>query len=142
MSEHKHTEFLRHCLLYDDSSERHHMEKNFTRLQRDLLSVQRAVWLMAILAALALAGMIYPAILLENFPYNTGRFIFHLLFALFVGSLICLATFMGLRMFYRRQLARQREQCHQLLTRLLASRLGATSGNPKTTTAVEPPRAP
>jgi hypothetical protein len=36
MSEHqKQTDFLRHCLLYDDTTERHKLEARITQLQRD-----------------------------------------------------------------------------------------------------------
>ena len=53
MSEHqRQTAFLRQCLLYDDTEERHRLEVRITQLQRDELSVRRAVWLMALLAVL------------------------------------------------------------------------------------------
>ena len=50
MDEHnKHTEFLRHCLKYDDSAQRHQMMEQLNRLERDLHIVQRASWLVAVL---------------------------------------------------------------------------------------------
>ena len=125
MSEHeKHTEFLRHCLRYGDSDEHQALEKQITQIQRDERCVQRAMWLMALLTALAVAILGYPAILVENFPYNTPQFTLNLVCALGLASLICLLVFMGLGRVYRRKLDRRREESRQLVTKLLASRLG------------------
>ena len=125
MSEHqKHTEFLRHCLRYGESTEHQALEKEITRIQRDRRCVQRAVWLMAILTAFAVAGLGYPVILVENFPSNVPQFTLNLVCALGVASLICLLAFVGLGMAYRRKLDQRREECRQLVTKLLASRLG------------------
>ena len=133
MSEHKHTEFLKHCLRYDDSSHRHQLEKDLTRIQRDVHCVQRAVWLMGILAALALCGLMYPTILLNNFPHSSQHLIVSLVCALFFGSLISMAAFMVLGMIYRRQLRKQREACHQMVKRLLVARFGEGTPSPPTT---------
>ncbi len=124
MGEHQnHTKFLRQCLLYDDSSKRHELEKTFSQLQRDLRCVRRAAWLMAMLATLAVAGLGYAAVLTDNFPYNLPPFILNLLCTLAVGSLISLLAFAGLGMVYCRQLGQRREECRQLVAKLLASRL-------------------
>ncbi|MGB7748729.1 MAG: hypothetical protein WBN75_15750 [Verrucomicrobiia bacterium] len=131
MSEHqKHTEFLRHCLRYGDSAEHQELEKEITRIQRDEHCVQRAVWLMAILTALAVAGLGYPAILVENFPYSAPQFIVNLVCVLGLASLLCLLVFMGLGMVYRRMLDQRREKSRQLVTKLLASRLGKQAATP------------
>jgi hypothetical protein len=125
MSEHqKHTEFLRHCLRYGESTEHQALDKRITQIQRDERCVRRAVWLMAILTALVVAGLGYPAILVENFPYSAPQFIVNLIGALGLASLICLLVFAGLGMAYRKKLDQRREECRQLVTRLLESRLG------------------
>jgi len=125
MSEHqKHTEFLRHCLRYGESTEHQALDKRITQIQRDERCVRRAVWLMAILTALVVAGLGYPAILVENFPYSAPQFIVNLICALGLASLICLLVFAGLGMAYRKKLDQRREECRQLVTRLLESRLG------------------
>jgi len=125
MSEHeKHTEFLRQCLLYDESARRRELHERITRIQRDARCVRRAVWLMAMLIALMVAGLGYEMILVDNFPYNLPRLIINLVCALGLGSLISLLAFMGLGMVYRMKLDRQREECRQFVARLLESRLG------------------
>ena len=131
MSEHqKHTEFLRHCLRYCDSTEYQALDKEITQIQQDERCVQRAVWLMAGLTALAVAGLGYPAILMENFPDNAPQIIVNLCCALGVASLICLVVFAGLGMVYRNKLDQRREECRQLVTKLLASRLGKPVATP------------
>ena len=125
MSEHqKHTEFLRQCLRYCESAEHQALDDRITRIQRDERCVQRAAWLMAGLTALAVAGLGYPAILVENFPDTLPQFIVNMVCALGVASLICLLAFAGLGMVYRNQLNQRREESRLLVTKLLASRLG------------------
>jgi len=125
MSEHeKHTDFLRQCICYDESARRHELVKGIARIQCDMRCVRRAVWLMAILAALAVAGLGYGTILVENFPYNMPQFIVNFIWALGLGALISLLAFAGLGVVYRRQLDRHREECRQRVAKLLESRLG------------------
>jgi len=120
----KHTEFLRQCILYDESTRRQELHERITRVQRDARCVRRAVWLMAMLIALVVAGLSYEVLLVDNFPYNLPQLFINLVCALGIGSLICLLTFMGLGMIYRSKLDQQREECRQLVARLLESRLG------------------
>ena len=102
MSDHeKHTEFLRQCILYDESTRRQELHERITRIQRDARCVRRAVWLMAMLIALVVAGLGYEVILVDNFPYNLPQLIINLVCALGMGSLISLLAFMGLGMVYR-----------------------------------------
>ena len=125
MSEHqKHTEFLRQCILYDESAQRHELVEGIARIQRDARCVRRAVWLMAILTALSVFGLGYGTVLVDNFPYNTPQFVVNLIYALGLGSLISLLAFLGLGMVYRWKLDQRREECRQKVARLLESRLG------------------
>ena len=128
MSEHeKDTAFLRLCILYVDSAERHQLEQGMSRLQRDGRSVRRAVWLMALLAGLALAGLGYAAVFVLDTPQNMTEFIRPFVVkafcALGLGSLICLLAFVGLGAVYRRELNQRRDECRLLATRLLEARL-------------------
>jgi hypothetical protein len=125
ISEHeKHTEFLRRCLRYDESAARRNLAEGLTQIQRNERCVRRAVWLMALLTALAVAGLGHAAILMENFPYGAPQFIVDLLCALGMGSLISLLAFVGLGLVYRKKLDRRREECRQLVAKIMESRLG------------------
>jgi hypothetical protein len=124
---HEHTEFLKHCLRYDDSPERHDMTEKLIRLQRELRVVKRASWLMGILIGIAFACLAYPAILIDNFPENMGRFFINIVLALFVGLSICLVAFILLGIFLYLKLHRQRGACRQRLRRFFATRFD--SGN-------------
>jgi hypothetical protein len=125
MSEHqKHTEFLRQCILYEDSRERQELEKGIVQIQRDARCVWRVAWLMIMLVALSGAGFGYGAVLVDNFPYNTQSLFINLTCALGMGSLICLVVLAGLGFVYRMRLDQRREECRQLVTKLLESRLG------------------
>jgi len=125
MSEHqKETAFLRQCILYDNSAERVGLEDRISRVQRDGLCLRRAMWLMALLAAMALACLGYGLIFVENVFYNTPQLIIAIICAVGVGSLFCLLVFLGLGIAYRNNLDQRREECRHLVTRLLESRLG------------------
>ena len=129
MSEHqKQTAFLKECLLYDDTPDRHKLEERITRIQHDERCVRRAVWLMALFAALAVAGLCYFVIFLLDYPLSTSQLLTHftakVFCALALGSLICMFAFMGLGMVYRRELDERREECRRLATKLLEARLG------------------
>ena len=125
MSEHqRETEFLRLCISYDESPECRKLGERLTQIQRDERCVRRAVWLMSVLVALAVAGLGYAAILFENFPQDTSYLLIKIISALGLAFIICLVTFAGLRIVYRVKLDQQREECRQLVTSLLESRLG------------------
>jgi hypothetical protein len=125
MSEHeKHTEFLKQCIHYDESAGRQKLVAEIARIQCDMRCVQRAVWLMALLTALAVAALGYGADLVENFPYHAQQSIINLICGLGVGSLISFTAFVGLGMIYRWKLDQRREECRRMVTRLLESRLG------------------
>jgi hypothetical protein len=120
----RHTEFLRHCLLYEESEERHELEKRITQVQREARCVRRATWLMAMLIALVVACLCYATLFVKNFPDEAPPFIINLICALGLGSLISLLAFLVLDLVYRKKLNQHREKCRQKVASLLKSRLG------------------
>jgi uncharacterized membrane protein len=128
------TAFLRQVILYDDTPERRELEKRITQLECEAWCVRRAIWLMAVLSALAMAGVCYCAIFLVDFPKNMTlfgtRFMVKAFFALGLGSLISLLAFVVLAMIYRKELDQRREECRRLVARLLESRLGKPCTTP------------
>jgi hypothetical protein len=129
MSDHqKETAFLRQCILYDDTEERHRLEERITQIQRDERIVRRAVWLMALLTALAMAGLSYAAVFMADYPLNVSQFttglLLKLLCALGAGSVICLFVFLGLGAVFRKELDQRREDCRRLALKVMESRLG------------------
>lgn len=131
MSEHeKHTEFLKRCIHYDESARRQQLVEEIHQIQRDSRCVRRAVWLTAISTALFVAGLVYPAILVDNFPYDLPQLAMNLILALALASLVSLLAFLALGMVYRRKLDRRRDECRELVARLLESRLGKQASAP------------
>ena len=136
MSEHhEHTEFLKHCLRYDDSPERHALTEKLIRIQRELRFVKRASLLMGVLVVVASASLAHPDNILQDFSDNVQRFIMNIVLALFAGSSICLFTFIILGIFLYKKLHCQREACRQLLMRLLAARLILANADEKRNSA-------
>jgi hypothetical protein len=109
---------------HDESAGRQELEEEITRIQRNARCVQRAEGLMALLTTLAVAGLGYPSILLENFPFGAPPLIMHLFYALAVGSLVSLLAFAGLGMVYRKKLDRREEARRRLVAKLFEPGLG------------------
>ena len=121
------TEFLRQCILYDGSKASHLLAERIRQLQHNERCVGRGVWLMLHVGALALAGLAYLAIFIEDFPQNIPgfmtRFITQVFCVMGLSSMICVPVFLSLQVVYRKELAHRREDCRQLATKLLESRL-------------------
>jgi formate hydrogenlyase subunit 3/multisubunit Na+/H+ antiporter MnhD subunit len=132
----KQTAFLQQCLRYENTAERARLEERIIQVQRDERCVRRAVWLMVMLAALAMAGLCYAGVFMVEYPVNASqlatRLVIKILSALGLGSLACLLAFLGLGVVYRRELDQRREDCRQLALQLLESRLGPPPAFPAT----------
>jgi len=125
MSEYeRETERPRQRILYDASAGPQELEEEIAHMQRKARCVQRAEGLMAIMTTLSAAGLGYPAILLENFPYSTPPLMMHVLYALGVGSLISLLAFASLGLVYRRRLDRREEAYRRMTTRTTSPNAG------------------
>ena len=112
----------------DESKSREKLEEEITQIQRRAGGVRRAAWLMAALTAIAVAGIGYPAILLENIPDRAEQFFVIFFCALGVGSMISLLAFAGLGMVYRKRLCQRRLKYYHLVAKLLEARLTAPVG--------------
>lgn len=135
MSQHqREMTYLRQCIAYDDTAERHEVEAKITQAERDERCVRRAVWLMAVVAALAAVGVGYAAVLLEDYPDNVARFCTHpvvrVSLALGLASGISMLGFAGVWALYCKSLNERREECRRLAARFLESRLGKPCHTP------------
>src|SRR5688572_1278002 len=133
MSEHqKDTEFLTHLISYDDTDERRILAERIACLQRDERCVRRAIWLMVLFAALAVAGICYAAVFLFH-PMNLTQFMMQLtikiLCALGLGSLICVLAFQAMCVSYRKELAGTRDECRRLAIKIMEERLAVQLRN-------------
>jgi len=131
---HREAAFLKEAILYDDTAERHKLEQRITHIERDARCVRRAVWLMVLLTAVGISGLCYCAVFLTDFPQNMEQFSSRLAVKIFgalgLGSLISLLAFMCLGIAYRRELNLRREECRNLIAKLLRSRLGEPASRP------------
>ena len=125
MTEHeRNTDFLRRTILFADPEEHRKLEADISQVRRDQRCVQKAVLLMILLALISAAAFCFGMVLEENFPYGESRFITTFICGLGLASAICLATFLMLLVIYRRKLNRLLEECRQLTTKVMETRLG------------------
>ena len=146
MSEHqKDTEFLTHLISYDDTDERRILAERIACLQRDERCVRRAIWLMMLFTALAVAGICYAAVFLFH-PMNFAQFMMQLtikiLCAVGLGSLICVLAFHAMCVSYRKELAGTRDECRRLAIKIMEERhsvqIRKTTVRPPATSVEQP----
>src|SRR5689334_7275976 len=124
MSEHeRETAFLRRIITFDDTDERHKLERRMGEVQRDERCVKRIAWLMALLGGLGLAGLAYGTLFAERFSYGDSRVVWEILCILGLASVISLVVLACFLIGCRQKLNGLREECRRLVTKLLESRL-------------------
>lgn len=131
----KELSFLRHLMRYDETNERHALELKIARAQRSERCTRRAVGVMVVLFALAVAGLGYAALLLEDFPPNSTQFVTRIFCALGLASVVSLLAFAAFWLVARAELNEHRDACRRLVTKIIESRLG----HPAALSAVEMP---
>ena len=124
MSEHrKDIEFLRRLIVYADTEEHRELDRKIAQVQRDECCVQRAALMAVLFALAAMAGLAYVTILGNDFPYSQSQLFVTILYGVGLASLICLVGFAGILTIYRLRLNRLREECRQLVKRLVEPHL-------------------
>ena len=117
-------------MAFDDTNACSELEERIVQIQRDERCVKRAARVMTLVAALAAVGFAYGVVFQDRSSYGKFLFVLKIFFEVGVASLISLAFFAGLLMEYRKKLNRLREECRQLVTKLLDSRLGTPDITP------------
>ena len=115
----KETAFLKRLIVCDDHAERRQLEGRLLQAERDERVVRQAVAFVALLTALAVAGLGYSAILLPDFPSNRSQFVLKLFLIIGLGSGLCLMAYGCVWVRCRRLLNKVRDECRRLVTSLL-----------------------
>jgi hypothetical protein len=105
---------LRQRVVHEENAGCQELEIEIAQIQRKARCAQRAAGLMALLTALGAAGLVYPAIMLDNFSSHVPKFIINLTYALGVGSLVSLMAFASVASLYRKKLRRRKEACRRV----------------------------
>jgi hypothetical protein len=116
--------FLRRLMRYDHSDESQVLEGKMHQAERNERCARRAVWLMALLTAVAVAGFGYAAIMSDGFPINKSQVIIRAFCVLGLASLVSLIAFISYWLVSRAAISEQRDECRQLVTRIVEARLG------------------
>ncbi len=117
------SEFLKELLAYDDCARARELQELLAAADRNehcLFSSCRLVALIGILSGL---GFGYTAVLLPEFFNNSSHILIRLFSALGLGSAFCLVVFAALWAWYRASGGRVREECRNLIGRMLSTRL-------------------
>jgi hypothetical protein len=123
MSEYKkQAEFLKSLMSYEDSVENRMLSERLSTAERNERCLLYACRLVAVIALLGAAGIGYSAVLLPQFFDNSTHVVVHFFSALGLGSLMCLAVFLGLWFWYRGMVNRIHEECRRVIAVMLESR--------------------
>lgn len=108
------------CLANREAIQRERIEERLTEVQREARCVRRAVWLMAVLTGLAVAGVLYSTVFLPFWPQTLTQFFMQSSIkahcTLGLAALICTIVFSGLDLRYRKELSVHREEYLRLAT--------------------------
>jgi hypothetical protein len=123
MSEHRRqSAFLMGLLEYDGSPETQVLRgqlRSAEHNERCLFSACRSV---ALIGLVGLLGLGYAAVLLPEFFDSSSHFLIQFFSALSLGSVICLAVFVGVWLWYRGIANKIRGHGREVVTRLLEDR--------------------
>jgi hypothetical protein len=120
--------FLRRLMLDDNTDERRELEEKLARTERKECCAHRAMWCMGVLTALAMAGLGYSVIILEDYPPDFTSATIRIFCALGLAALVSLLAFFAFWIFCRSELNEQRDRCRWFVTKIVESRLGKPAG--------------
>jgi hypothetical protein len=123
----KQNDILAQCIRHDLSGELHRSEERIMDTEGEERCVRRAMWLMALVTALAAVGLGYSVILLYDLPPYHTRIINHVLTVVGLAALISFLGFAIVWLLCRQRLAARREEVRRLVLKLLAERSGNRS---------------
>src|SRR5882672_8944211 len=128
MSEHrKQSEFLKKLVMYDDIPAHRALCERLASAERNERCLLLACRLVGLIAAVALAGIGYSAVLLPEFFDNATHVVLRFFSALSLGSALCFLVFLGLWFWYRSHTNRIHDECRCVVTALLEARLKTTT---------------
>lgn len=134
MSEHRReTAFLKRIIAFDGSAAGRELERRLVQAETNERCIQRAALLAGGVAVLCAAGLGYGMVLQEDFFFGEPQLVVDLLCAVGMALFVSLLVFVVLLLWHRKQLCGVREECRQLMTRFLDTRLpsGATQSPSK-----------
>lgn len=123
MEHHKEHSFLKLLIAHDASEESRQLQDGLAQAERDERCIRRAMFLMAVIFVLSLAGLGYCAILLPDVFSNPKHLIMRTLSYLGLGSLISEGVFLGYLLWHRLAVGRLHGQCRSLVLALARSQL-------------------
>lgn len=116
MSEHeKQTAFLKDLIRCEDTEQHRQLEARICEAERDERVVRGALRLVAVVSALAVAGLCYAVLFTQDWPHHRSHLLLKLFLALGLSSGVCLITFSGTWCWYRAMLNRLQEECRRLM---------------------------
>jgi hypothetical protein len=128
MSEYrKQSEFLKKLVMHEDTPAHRALCERLAAAERNERCLLLACRLVGLIAAVALAGIGYSAVLLPQFFDNSTHVILRFFSALSLGSALCFVVFLGLWFWYRSQTNRIHDECRCIISCMWEDRLRTTT---------------
>ena len=113
--------------MHDDSPANRSICERLAAAERNERCLLLACRLVGLIAAVALAGIGYSAVLLPQFFDNATHVVLRFFSALSLGSALCFVVFLGLWFWYRSHTNRIHDECRRVITMMLELRLKTTT---------------
>ena len=120
--EQRQNEILAQCVHDDSSGEIYRGEERIKHAEGVERSVRRAMWLMALLAAVATLALGYSVILLYELPAYHARLINHVFIVVGLAAIVSLLAFAAFWVLCRHRLSARREDERRVIMKMLADR--------------------
>ena len=119
----KETKFIKNLILCEDSDQGRRLQERIKNAEKDEKCIRCAVYLVLVLTLLSVTGLGYSVVLVPSIARFSTHLATRVCCAVGLGSLICLAIFLGYWFWYRAMSNRVYEECRRFLRAALEGRL-------------------
>src|SRR5260221_2993407 len=96
----KETKFIKNLILCEDSEQGRRLQERIKSAEKDEKCIRCAVYLVLVITLLSFSGLGYSAVLVPEFARFSSHLATRVCCAIGLGSLICLAIFLGYWFWY------------------------------------------
>lgn len=114
-------------MAYEEGLESQVLKERLCAAEKNERCLIYACRLVGALAFVGLGGLGYSAVLLPEFFDNAPHVLIQFFSALGLGSLMCLAVFTGLWLWYRSAVHRVHDDCRQVVMKMVEARFKTSS---------------
>ena len=118
----KQSEFLMQLIQYEGEDSLYDLQEKIHEAEKQEKCVTTALRLVLVVGLIAISGLGYTVVFLQDFFYNPSNIFIRIFSAIGLGSAICLVAFAGCWFWYRSNVNHLYNQGRDLIVHVMASR--------------------